>query len=137
MKDTYIILICSALVVLTGLALLNTYRIFLFKGDFLSVLDRRHVTTSNIGNTFEHSTQHVKDRCGMINQQFKDAPLSPQTSSDASEDMSNQTIKRFQYVSDENSINIAKIETEVDDLNSKLQVLQNQLNSINYDMEEE
>ena len=135
MNEIYIILTCLILFVLICLMILNTYRIFLYKGDFLGT---RNYKLSNIDNTFEVSTVHENNKFGVINQKFKETQQSNETniSPEDAKQISMNVSNKFQYVSEENSLNISKIESEVDDLNNKLHVLQNQLNSINYDMEE-
>lgn len=115
MKDVQVIYIGVAIFVLISLVLINTYRLFLFRGDFLATNDSNIVSKPNL--TASIHTQKFE-----VIQPTKNSKV--------------PTLRKFQDVSEENSINIAQIENEVDQLTDKLHRLQQQLNSINYDVDQ-
>lgn len=117
MKEVQVMYIGVAIFVFVSLVLINMYRLFLFRGDFLATQDPIIVSRPNSTPTTSIHTQKFE-------------VIQPTKNSEV------PMLRTFQDVSEENSINIARIENEVDELTDKLHRLQQQLNSINYDVDQ-
>ena len=115
MNEAQVMYICIGIFVFVSLVLINMYRLFLFKGDFLATHDSIIASKPNLTSSVH--TQKIE-----VIQPTKNANV--------------PMLRRFQDVSEENSLNISRIENEVDELTEKLHRLQQQLNSINYDVDQ-
>lgn len=118
MKDVDILCIAIVMFVFITLFIINMYRLFLFKGEYVATHDQAAVSKPDLTSFVD--TQKFETIQPKPTNHLNNVPM----------------LRRFQDVSEENSLNIARIENEVDDLTEKLHQLQQQLNSINYDVDQ-